>query len=567
MSQTTAIPTRYQHITDQRWFIRFLEIIPGTVSWTFIIGPIILSLFAPLVVAYFIVAFDLYWLIKALRMSVYLIRGYRRLRRTQATDWTERLEWLRDPAPFIVRADHACAAQVERHPRVTSFWQFNRVGMQRHRHYLDTIAELDTLKEIEARQSAILDPSDIYHLAIVATYNESRDILEPTIVSLLESKYPAKQVMLIIAYEERGGETVKENAEALIAKYGPRFAYAEAIMHPDGIVGEVRGKGGNITFAGRRAAAYIESQGIAAERVIVTTFDADNKPDPQYLAYLSYTYAINPNRIRKSYQPVPMFFNNIWDAPAPMRVIATGNSFWMVMEMMRPHRLRNFSTHAQPLRALIETDFWSVTTPVEDGHQFWRSFFTFNGDYEVVPLYMPIYQDAVLADTYRKTFVAQYKQLRRWAYGVSDFSFVIRNDIRNKQVPLGSKIVQTWRLFEGHVSWATATLIITFVAWLPLFLNPHFSQYELAQQLPIIASYIQRVAILGLLITVSISVISLPPRPKRYTRRRTFAMVAQWIMLPVTGILFNAITAIDAQTRLMLGRYLEFQVTEKSRKS
>lgn len=116
------------------------------------------------------------------------------------------------------------------------------------------------------------------------------------------------------------------------------------------------------------------------------------------------------------------------------------------------------------------------------------------------------------------------------------------------------------------MSWATTTLIITFVAWLPLFLNARFSHYELAQQLPVIASYIQRIAIIGLVTTMSISIISLPPRPERYTRRRTFAMVLQWVMLPVTGILFNAVTAIDAQTRLMFGRYLGFQVTEKSRK-
>jgi hypothetical protein len=565
MSETLP-KTRYQPIIDQHWFIRSLEIFPGLVSWAFILGPIVFSLFAPLYVAYFIIAFDLYWLIKAMRMSVYLVRGYRRLRYTQSLDWPLRLEWLQDPESFIKITDRRLRDFTRNHPQAATVWQLSGTGWKLHRRYRQITAELTLLTDIQRRHATILNPDEIVQVAIVSLYTEGREIIEPTIISLLASKYPAKQVMLIIAYEERGGEGAETIAKELVEQYGDRFAYAEAIKHPDNIPGEVLGKGGNITFAGRRIAAYIESQGIAAERVVVTTFDADNRPDPQYFAYLSYTYAINPNRIRKSYQPVPMYFNNIWDVPAPMRVIATGNSFWMVMEMMRPHRLRNFSSHAQPLRALIETDFWSVTTPVEDGHQFWRSFFAFDGDYEVLPLYMPIYQDAVLASTYRKTFINQYKQLRRWAYGVSDFQFVIRNDIRNKNIPLSSKIVHTWRLFEGHVSWATTTLIITFVAWLPLFLNQGFTKYELAQQLPVIASYIQRVAIIGLLITVSISIISLPPRPERYTRRRTLAMILQWVMLPVTGILFNAITAIDAQTRLMFGRYLAFQVTEKSRK-
>jgi hypothetical protein len=568
MSDTSVTTrTRYQFVSDQRWFMRLMEVVPGALSWTLLLGPIILSLFDPVIVAYFIVAYDLFWLMRALRMSTYLVRGYARVRQASATDWKERLEWLKDPAPYIKKTDRHLEELLRQHPLAGRALHITGSGWRNHRRFRQLTAELDMLKSIEAHHATIMSPESIYHLAIVATYNESRDIIEPTIRSLAEANFPSKQIMLVIAYEERGGAEVKQTCEALIREYGHHFAYATAIMHPDGIAGEVRGKGGNISFAGRAAAAYVEKEGIDAERVVVTTFDADNRPDTQYFSYLSYAYATNPNRIRKSYQPVPMYTNNIWDVPAPMRVVATGNSFFQIQEMMRPRRLRNFSSHAQPLRALIETDFWSVTSLTEDGHQFWRSFFAFDGDHEVVPLYIPVYQDAVLSDTYRKTFIGQYKQLRRWAYGITDFPFVMQQNLRNKQIPFGNKVVHTWRLLEGHVSWATTAPMIAFVAWLPLFLNQRFSHYELAHQLPIIASRLQTVALIGLVITISISVISLPPRPKRYTNRRSFAMILQWVMLPVTGILFNTAAAIDAQTRLMLGRYFEeFQVTDKSRK-
>lgn len=533
---------------DAHWFQRVLEILPGLLSWTFLAMPIILSVFRPILVAYFIIAFDLFWLIKSFRLAINLLRGYGRLQRAQQVDWTKELQWLEDIPGRITQLQQ----QYKKLPRHST-----------KRPYVEQ--QLAQWKDLGERSSTIIDPDEIYNAVIVATYNESMDILEPSIQALTEAEYDLRKLILIIAYEERGGADIEATANTLIKRYGGSFKYAAAIKHPDGLAGEVKGggKGPNITWAGRQLTEYVVKQGIDPNNVIVTTLDSDHRPSSQYFSQLTFMYATDVNRLRRSYQPIAMFLNNIWDAPAPMRLIATSNSFWLLMESMRPNRMRNFAAHAQGLGALIETDYWSVTTIVEDGHQYWRSYFAFDGDHRVVPLYTPVYQDAVLADTYVRTFKVQYLQLRRWAWGVTDIPYVIKESIRNRRAPLGDKLVQLGRLVEGHFSWATAPLIVTFVAWLPLYLNSSFSDNILAHQLPIITSRIMTVALIGMFITITLSLLSLPPRPARYRRTRHIGMILQWVLIPFTSIIFSACAALDSQTRLMLGKYLEFFVTEK----
>lgn len=549
---------------DAQWVIRALEIFPGAVTWLTLILPVVLSLVAPVWVAYFIIAFDLYWMIKSFRLSANLIRGYHRLHMAQKIDWNARLEWLKDVRGAAADNQRQLAELERLHPEARRWWQ--RPASAVRRKYIRLKNDQALLEGLTAHEHVLMQPDQIFHAVIMPTVSEGIDILEPSVRSLAEVDYPLKKLMLILAYEERGGQKTEDNVNELIKRYGDKFAVAMAVKHPSGLVGEAIGKGGNISFAGRVLAKEVSRRGIGPERVVVTTLDADNRASKNYFSYLSYAYATDPNRIHKSYQPIPMFYNNIWDAPAPMRVIATGNSFWTLMETMRPHRLRNFSSHAQPLAALIQTDFWSVTSIVEDGHQFWRSYFAFDGDYSVVPIFTPVYQDAVLAQTYLKTIRAQFLQLRRWAWGVGDFQYVVRNSIANKNIPWSNKLPQIGRLFEGHFSWATAPLILTFVAWLPLYLNRQFSYQALAHNLPIITSRILTLASITIIITIFISLISLPPKPARYRGIKFVGMLAQWVLLPVTSMAFSAFAAINAQTRLMLGRYLEFYVTEKATK-
>lgn len=396
-------------------------------------------------------------------------------------------------------------------------------------------------------------------------YNESIEIIEPAVQSLLDTTYDLSRLIVVFAYEERGGAEIKKTAETLQKKYNDAFHSFHIVEHPKGIEHEVIGKGGNITHAGRWLKSYLGDLGIDFSQVLVTTMDCDNKPHPTYFDYITYEYIVYKDRKNLSYQPIALFTNNIWDVPAPMRVIATGNSFWNIVSSMRPYALRNFASHAQPMDALVEMDFWSVRTIVEDGHQYWRSYFHFDGKYGVVPIYAPIYQDAVLSETYKKTLKAQFVQLRRWAYGASDVAYVGSRVFSSKRrAPFWPSLTRFLRLLDGHVTLAYVALVTAFGAWLPLLLNPEAVRNIDAHQLPGTISLLQTIAMLGMVIAIFSSFKILPPRPARYKKRRTFLMLIQWILMPVTSILYSSMAAYAAQTKLMTGRYLDkFDVTEK----
>jgi cellulose synthase/poly-beta-1,6-N-acetylglucosamine synthase-like glycosyltransferase len=233
---------------------------------------------------------------------------------------------------------------------------------------------------------------------------------------------------------------------------------------------------------------------------------------------------------------------------------------------MRLHALRNFSAHAQSLDALIDTDFWSVRTVVEDGHQFWRTYFRYDGDHEVLPIHAPIYQDAVYVGSYPRNLLAQFKQIRRWTYGASDVAYVASKAFLTKnKVPKWDALTKFGRLLESHVGWATSAPLILLSGWIPLFFSREASHSIIAQKLPNLVANINTIALISLLTVVYIGLATLPKRPAHHKRRRFFAFTWQWALTPVVGVVFNSTAAINSQFRLAFGRYVGvFDVTEKA---
>ena len=520
---------------------RFFEILPGLLSYGAIILLIVLSFLNTVLASAYLLLIVLTALVRAVGIAYHTIKGNKELKRACAVNWHARLMELGDAEA-----------------------SYKKLKDKNYKEY-EFSNHKENLLAIATNPKKYPKPDEIINAVIITAYTEPFDVIEPTIKALTKVTYDKKNLLIFFAYEEHGGEAIEATVKKLKSLYGDQFMDFVLSKHPKDLPNEVVGKGGNITYAGHRLKEYCDRNKIAYDKVIVTTLDCDNRPHPKYFDAVAYEYIVNENRNNMSYQPVSLFINNIWDVPAPMRVLATGNSFWNIISSVRPHTLRNFASHSQPLKALVGMNFWSVRTIVEDGHQYWRSYFYFKGNYTVQPILVPIYQDAVLSGTLKKTLKDQFKQLRRWSYGASDIAYVAMNIFtKDRDVPLMPALGRFIRLLDGHVTLACISFLVAFGGWVPLIVNPRASMLIAAQQLPDAISKIQQVAMLGIIVTIVISFQIIPKRPARYKWTKSIFMFTQWILMPVTAILYSALAAYVAQTRLMFGKYLDkFDLTEK----
>lgn len=521
---------------------RFLEILPGLISYSAIILLFLLSWLDPTLGAVYLFTLIAATLVKAIGVAYRTVQGYEVIKRAGRVDWKKRLEELETPHESFekLRDTESKSYHFDEH--------------------------LNNLKLMATMEKEYPKPTKVYHAIIMTAYNEGPEVLTPSIEAVKNTTFDNGRIIFVLAYEERGGEEIEKTAKDLQKSYKDTFYDFLIVKHPKNLPNEIIGKGPNLTYAGERLAEYVENKKLPVENIIVTSLDSDNHMAPKYLDSVAYEFVVHPNRQRLSYQPVALFMNNIWDAPAPTRVIAVSNSFFNVISTMRPHALRNFASHSQPLQALKAMNFWSKRTIVEDGHQYWRSLFFFSGDYDVLPIRIPIYQDAVIDETFWKTVKAQFVQVRRWYYGASDVAYVGSKLFVSEEkriISFWKLFPKFWRLLDGHITLAILAPIVAFGGWVPMIMNLS-SRTMVAYNLPNIVSIVETFASIGLIVSVLVSFKLLPKRPAKYKKTRSVFMLLQWILMPITSILYQSLAAFYAQTRLLLGKYMEkFDVTKK----
>jgi len=487
---------------------RVLEIVPGGLSWSIIILLVLLSFLHPVTSALVIISFDFYWIIRTVYLTTLLVMAHQRLFAQKNENWLARCQDL----------------------------------------------PLD------------LGFGELYQVVIFPVYNEGPEVLRPSLEALSSSRYPKENMIVVMAFEERGA-SAHGHALALEKEFAGKFGFYLSTFHPDGLPGETRTKGANATWAAKAARKVLDERGIIYEQVVISCFDADTCVDKEYFGCLSYHFLTSPKRHQASYQPMPVYNNNIWQAPSFARLVEISSSFCQMIESMRLEKFVTFSSHSMSFKTLVAIDYWPTNMISDDSVIYWKSYLYYNGDYRVIPLYVTVSLDVAYSSNIWKTMMVQYKQKRRWAWGVENFPFAVAGFLKNRNISLFNKLRRSFHLLESHVTWAVWAVILVVIGPLPiLFGGNFFSQMAIAYNLPKITGLLFRFTLFTSLTWIFLSWTILPPRPKGISWFKHVLLILEWIFVPFIILIIGSVPAIDAQTRLMFAKYMEFNPTLKGNK-
>ena len=485
---------------------RILEILPGLSIWLTLVGCVVLSFTSPVFMIYVILIFDVYWLLRVIYFSSYLGLSWFRFRSSIKIDWLAK-------------------------------------------------TKLEFPDWVNKKQAIFLP-----------IYNESYDVVAATLNSLLQSNFPKDQMYIIITGEERKKEHWEAIKPQIAAEFKDKFADIIFNTHAADLPDEIPGKGSNIASAEQTFKKYADDHGWNYLDIIVSVFDIDTVAHKEYFANLTYMYCRHPRPAHSSFQPLTLYNNNLWESPSVLRIMAFGTSFWMLFSMARLDNLVTFSSHSMSFQALVDCGFHPKNIVSEDSRIFYQCWLHYGGDYEVTPLYIPVSMDTVREDSIWRSLKNLYFQQRRWAWGAEHIPFLLWEYKKHPEIKFREKFVKLFHEWEGKWSWGVVAILITVLGRLPLYVAPEaVRQSALYFNTPYVLENLMTLSMFGLVFSMIMSMLILPRRPEGHSPHKYLFMVAQWILVPISLIIFSAIPCIDAVTHLMFGKYLGFNVSAKKR--
>jgi len=488
-----------------RFFQRLFEITPGVITWAVLLSPIWLGRIAPLAVAFFITFLVVYWVYRAVIHLIGVAVGYRRYQNELKIDWSK---------------------------KSLDLWGYGRLK----------------------------------HLIVIPSVNEPYEVLEESFASLAAQKFPKDRVFISFSAEEKYSKRVLNDIERIKKKFGRKLGTVWTTSHPYGLPGEAVGAAANRTWAAKNALREIKELGLNTNDFVITTLDADMRLHSQYLPRLAYAFLTEPDRLNKFFQTAAYLFdNNLWEVPLLMRIQANSISLAVLASWVaEPQHKDTWSCYSVALPTLIEAGFWNPAIGVDDTTFYWSAFLKKEGKFEGSHFYIPVYADAVQDAGLLKTHIAQYKQLLRWGWGIIIFPIAMKGFLTTK-IPLSLKLSKTYNLIEKFAIWYTLVFSVTFGFPLLSAINPDIKLTTLGYLLPRISGAVLTSAVILLLpLTIYRLKITLPP-PRNWPWWKKLIVWLEGPLIIVNLLVYNFLPYLDAQTRLMFGKRLEFWPTPKMR--
>jgi cellulose synthase/poly-beta-1,6-N-acetylglucosamine synthase-like glycosyltransferase len=488
---------------------RMLEAAPGIVTWVLLLSPAWITLIfassGARVVAVVVLVFDLYWFVRSFTIITGMWSTFLRMRRDVAVDWLAR---CREPVP-------------EGSP----------------------------------------DPLSFHHLSLIPTYTEPYNVLERTVRAIAEASYPKelKLIGIITRVEDKPGWA---NVARLKEQFGDQvagFFHIKDPLEPP----LVPGKSAAMNWGGREMVRLLTELGYDLTHVLITDLDSDYRVHPQYFGWLSWHHARHPGRDYVIWQPVPLFHNNIWEVPTAVRVLSAATSQWQMFLHSRPHRLVAFSSYTCSLQFVKDVGYWDKDVIPEDSRFYWKAFFVFGQKFSVAPVYLPLYGDSPQSRDYAATHLSQYNQMKRWAWGITDIPYVLKRLFKHPEIPLMLRLRRFSNLALNHLNWIFLPIMLMFGAWLPVWTSVDFSLTDLGQNLTFYSGWILTATLSTTIALIVMEHMILPPKPDGWRRWRRSIVYLQSFSYPIVGLVLSVLPALEAHTRLLLGKYLEYRVTEK----
>jgi len=553
-----------------------LRLLPGMMAWALFLSLVGFSYLVPQLMAYFLLMYALYWVT---RTGIYLTALLRCffyvLRDTEVNWWARCLRLANNPIESLQTLEARqrrwweqrgipsdAVGWVARTRRGLAWVKLFATRREEFRQKRAEREECLSLKRYLEMENSAPRLQNIQHLVIIPTYKEGMTTLVPTFEHLVQSNFPLERLHILVAGEaaDQDFQVRQKEIQSHFGKLLPNLHFTVHTLQS----GEVVGKSSNQVSAIRWFSEVVLGKlQIAHRDLLVTSLDADYRVHPEYFANLSYRYVVDPERNYHLYQPIPMFFNNIWKVNMFSRINATMGTQIQMARQMDHRENRNFSSYAISYQTIRGAGYWDVDVIQEDSRLFWKVFFRYGEKVRVEPLFLPVFGDAVHSASYRKALASLYDQMRRWAWGASDVPYVIARCLRHREIPLWVRMRATVDVITNYFNWATMPIILALGAFFPFYLNPAFAETVIGYNLPLFTSRLLTLTSLAAIVFLTIDSMMAPVKPAKWKGWRRAMVYLQWLSMPLMGILFAALPAIDAQTRLMMNRSLEYKVTEK----